>query len=123
MVWKASLKNCCRLAFPELSGLIAQPEAGDDCAASLADAKLTALNSLAQKRRLFAVGRDVPPPLGPLGYGQLHALAEALYEGRISELTMSEMSALIDRVELAAGGDPHTLSELLRFLDQNDHRF
>lgn len=120
MIWKTALKNCTRLAFPELSGLIAQPEADFDPAA-LADAEYTAPSSLAQKRKLFAVGRDVPSPLGPLAYPQLHAVARALYDGKgISELTMMEMAALIDRIERATGGDPHTLDELQTLLHEQD---
>jgi len=107
-------------AFPELSGLFAQPELPEDFdPATAADYELTTHNTNADKRRLFALGRDVPPPVGPWGYTQLHALAGALYDGKgISELTGAEMAGFLARVELAAGGGPQTLSELQGLLDE-----
>jgi hypothetical protein len=119
MIWKTALKNCARLAFPELSGLFGQPELPEDFdPATAADYELTTHNTNADKRRLFVLGRDVPPPVGPLAYPQLHALAGGLYDGKgISELTGAEMARFLARVELAAGGDPQTLSELQGLLD------
>ena len=112
MIWKTALKNCTRLAFPELSGLLNAPEAREELT-EIADAEFTAPNSNEQKKALFAIGKRVPAPLGPLAYPELHALAGELYGGKgISELSMREMGQLIELASRAVEGDEQTLRDL-----------
>jgi hypothetical protein len=109
MAWKSALKNCCRLAFPDLSGLMSQREAPEDFdPAEAADYELAQRAPL--QRKLFAVGREVPPPVGPLDYPALHRLAVENFDGRgISELAVHELTVLVETVERAAKGDAETL--------------
>ena len=119
MIWKTALKNCARLTFPELSGLLNAPEAREEMA-EIADAEFTAPGTNAQKQALFGAGKKVPAPVGPLGYPELHNLAGKLYDGRgISELSMFETSNLIGMIERAGDGDKQTLDDLASVLGKD----
>lgn len=105
MAYKSALKNCCRLAFPDLSGLMNQPEQPEDFdAAGAADLELAQRSRM--QKKLFAVGREVAAPLGPLEYEQLHKLAAENFDGKgISELSPNEMTAFVNVIERAAQGE------------------
>src|SRR5262249_31257179 len=92
MAAKGALKNCCRLAFPHLAGLMSRPELGEEEPAS--DAAVPARSRDVLYRRLFALGSEVAPPLGPLQYPQLHALSIALFRRGMSETTDQELAQL-----------------------------
>jgi len=108
MAYKSALKNCCRLAFPDLSGLMNQPEQPDDFdPAAVADFELEQRHLL---RQLYAVGAAIQPPIGPLKYPELHTLCVANFEGKgISELSPPEMRNFIRTIELASQGDGEAL--------------
>src|SRR5262249_48294301 len=71
MAAKGALKNCCRLAFPHLAGLMSRPELGEEEPTS--DAAVPARSRDVLYRRLFALGAEVAPPgarRGPRGRGR-----------------------------------------------------
>ena len=122
MAWKSALKNCCRQAFPELSGLMRVPDKETDFdPAAAADVELTQRCTTAQLRALHASARHVPLPVGPLNHDALHQIAVSNYDGRgLSELTLFEMSALIDTIEQAVGGNQEILQAIARDLAQEE---
>ena len=122
MMWKTALKNGIRLAFPELSGLLALPEARDGLdPAALADAEFTQRCTVEQLRALHAAGAKVSPPIGPLRHKQLHDLAVLNYEDRgLVELTIFEIAQLQELIEKAVGGDKATLAAIASDLKTAD---
>jgi len=125
MIWKSGLKNGTRQAFPELSGLIALPEARDGLdPAAIADAEFTQRCTVEQLRALHAAGAKVPAPIGPLRHAHLHDLATINYDGRgLAELTIFEMSQLIELIEKAAEDDQATLEAIASDLKTADTDF
>jgi len=111
MAHKSALKNACRLAFPDLSGLMSRPEAPEEFdAAAAADYEI---DTPRLQRKLFALGKEIPPPLGPLRYPELHNLATASFDGRgISELAAEELNELVIVVESARHGDESSLATI-----------
>jgi hypothetical protein len=124
MMFKTVQKNGVRMAFPELSGLVTTRDIEDLDAASAADYEIKQehdqLNML--RRRLFAIGRTVPAPVGPLGYEELHALSVENFDRRgLSELTPAEMSGLLDVINKAAHGDEDALAGIQEDLGRTNH--
>lgn len=120
MMWKSALKNGMRLAFPELSGLIAQKDAPDDFdAAGAADYELkqqdVARTALIQQ--LHASGSKVPAPCGPFTHDDLHDLAGVLFDGKgITELSMQQLSTFVLQVSNAQIEEEHR-NDLRAILD------
>lgn len=101
MIWKSALKNCIRLAFPHLSGLLARPDKEDFDAAKAADHQLKQVEDarVGLIRELHAAGAKVPEPAGPLNHAALHDLAGAFFDGKgIAELSVKELSAFVAQV-------------------------
>jgi len=125
MLWKGALKNACRLAFPDLSGLIGRPEAPeefDPASSAGVPAGDYEIDTRRLQRKLFALGKEVPPPLGPLGYPELHNLATALYDGKgISALPAHELLALVSLLEGASHGEATSQDTLTSALATADH--
>jgi len=98
MIWKTAMKNCVRLAFPELSGLLAQRDANEEFdPAGMADHELRQTEQQRTRliRQLHAVGLQLPKP-GPFHHDQLHTIAGSLFDGRgISELSVDELTLFL----------------------------
>lgn len=104
MIWKAAVKNGFRLSFPELSGLLAQPDAPEEISRTkesggYARPQIEAPSRARLLRELHYNGQQVPFPAGPLDHDALHALAVVLFDGKsIGELSISELSAFIAQI-------------------------
>jgi hypothetical protein len=111
MMWKTVVKNGIRTELPQLAPLMTHPEQPDELAA--ADSAGPVDDRDCHRRRLFATGREVPPPVGPLAYDELHALSITLYDGRgLSELSGLEMANLADLVSQANSGDEDAQNDI-----------
>ncbi len=106
MIWKSARKNCARLAFPDLSGLLATPEF-DESDAEEGRLLEVPMETPEEQRRallrtLHAVGHDVPPPLGPFNHLDLHNLATFHYEvSSLAHLDNEQLGELVARVTTA----------------------
>lgn len=83
MIWKSAVKNCARLCFPDLLGVLTSPEFTPSDDSEGDEMPLVAVPQGAEDdgrrgkliRELHAAGSKVPPPHGPLGHTELHAIA------------------------------------------------
>jgi len=97
MIWKSALKNCVRLTFPDLSGILGVPEVEQDqtdVQRLAAPSKESQWRSLL--RELHAAAANVPAPYGPLNHDAIRRVATHHHGVEsLTELSPEQLSALI----------------------------